>query len=103
MSAMEVGFGQILHNERMRLGLTQKELAEKAKVSRWTINQWELDRVHPSDLAKHRLFEVLGIEFPEKPHRFKIEVKSQKAQSFKVDLPKERTSKLPIGFKGELK
>jgi transcriptional regulator with XRE-family HTH domain len=55
--------GRLLRWERVRAGLTQKQLAHKAGVDEVTVNHIENDkrkrRPHPSTI--HKLAEALGI------------------------------------------
>ena len=59
----DVTIGELLRWERVRAGLTQKRLAQKAGVDEVTVNHIENDkrkrRPHPS--AIHKLAEALGI------------------------------------------
>ena len=46
---------------RTASGLTQLELAEKAQISKRSIEEWEAERKPPTDVYKlHRIAKVLG-------------------------------------------
>jgi len=56
-----VQFGQHLSTLRKSVGLTRRDLARRARVSRRTLEGWELGRNGPCLLVSARLAEVLGI------------------------------------------
>jgi putative transcriptional regulator len=55
-----MALGNRLREERLRLGLTQAELAAKVRVSRKTINTVENQIFVPSTLLALRLADALG-------------------------------------------
>ena len=54
--------GQRVRLERIRLGLTQEELARVARVHRYTIMDVEADRRHMQPMTIHKLASALGID-----------------------------------------
>lgn len=50
-------FGDIVHEIRKQLGITQEQLARDLNISFSTINRWENAHTVPSRLAKMRLVE----------------------------------------------
>lgn len=52
-----MSFSEIVKNVRVRLKLTQEQLAHDLNISFSTINRWENGRTTPSKLAKMRLME----------------------------------------------
>jgi len=44
-----------IKNIRIRLGLTQKELASRVKVDAGTVSRWELGRQKPGPQARRQL------------------------------------------------
>ncbi len=50
-------FSEILKASRKDAGLTQRTLAEEAKIPRRTIEDWEADRRTPPDYVQHLLLE----------------------------------------------
>jgi len=52
--------GQRLRQLRLRLGLSQRELARRARVSNATISMIEADRVSPSISALKQILSALG-------------------------------------------
>src|SRR5438874_2646885 len=59
------GLGQRIRQERERLGLSQKELAEQIGVQPQSINDWENDRHLPQPVSKRKLSEVLDVSIDE--------------------------------------
>jgi transcriptional regulator with XRE-family HTH domain len=55
-------FGQVIHERRRRLDLTQQEVARRIKTSTPYIGHLEAGLRHPSDKVLSRLAEVLGLE-----------------------------------------
>lgn len=53
---------QILHDARTKAGMSQDELAQRLKVSRKTIQNWETGIGSPSLLFAINLFSALGIQ-----------------------------------------
>jgi transcriptional regulator with XRE-family HTH domain len=46
---------------RTASGFTQQELADKAQISKRTVEEWEANRKPPTDVYKlHRIAKVLG-------------------------------------------
>jgi ribosome-binding protein aMBF1 (putative translation factor) len=54
-------FGQRLRDARIREGLTQKELANRAGVSQPAIAKWEQGRTSPRSESRARLEAVIGV------------------------------------------
>jgi transcriptional regulator with XRE-family HTH domain len=48
--------------ERVRLGWTQAQLAERAGLLRRTVTEFELDRRKPTDTTLHKLSVALDID-----------------------------------------
>ncbi|MBA2510235.1 MAG: helix-turn-helix transcriptional regulator [Rubrobacteraceae bacterium] len=60
---LEVGSaGRRVRLERIRLGWTQGELADRADLLRRTVTEFELDRRTPTDTTIHKLSVALGID-----------------------------------------
>jgi transcriptional regulator with XRE-family HTH domain len=60
---LEVGSaGRRVRLERIRLGWTQGELANRAGLLRRTVTEFELDRRRPTDTTIHKLSVALGID-----------------------------------------
>jgi transcriptional regulator with XRE-family HTH domain len=55
-------FGQVIHERRRRLDLTQQEVARRIKTSTPYIGHLEAGLRHPSDKVLSRLAEVLGLD-----------------------------------------
>ena len=53
--------GKLLRWERVRAGLTQKQLAQKAGVDEVSVNHIENDKSTPHPSTIHKLAEALGI------------------------------------------
>ena len=49
---------------RLRLGLTQEELAHKLGVSFTSVNRWENEQTKPSKLAKKQLERLMAESSP---------------------------------------
>jgi transcriptional regulator with XRE-family HTH domain len=54
-----------IKRNRIKVGWTQRDLAEKVGVSQMTISNWESGRAHPSLKHKTQLFSLLGVPEPE--------------------------------------
>jgi len=54
--------GRRVRLERIRLGLTQGQLADRAGLLRRTVTEFELDRRTPADTTIHKLSVALGID-----------------------------------------
>jgi transcriptional regulator with XRE-family HTH domain len=51
---------------RTASGFTQQELADKAQISKRTVEEWEANRKPPTDVYKlHRIAKVLGCTIEE--------------------------------------
>ncbi len=60
---LEVGSaGRRVRLERIRLGWTQGELANRAGLLRRTVTEFELERRRPTDTTIHKLSVALGID-----------------------------------------
>lgn len=59
-STQDSDIGQRLRQWRLRLGLSQRELARRARVSNATISMIEADRVSPSISALKQILSALG-------------------------------------------
>jgi transcriptional regulator with XRE-family HTH domain len=55
-------FGQVIHERRRRLDLTQQEVSRRIKTSMPYIGHLEAGLRHPSDKVLSRLAEVLGLD-----------------------------------------
>lgn len=53
--------GEKVKNQRLNLGLTQEELAQRLEVTIRTISKYETDVVKPRGLNLHKLCTVLGV------------------------------------------
>ena len=53
-------FGPSIKKARVRLGITQEELAKKLNVTQAAISQWELEKTFPSEDQKARVRQILG-------------------------------------------
>ena len=58
---MRISFGESLRRSRMKRGYSQQQLADKLKVERSTVSNWETDRRMPDIDMMARLSECLGI------------------------------------------
>ena len=54
-------FGETLRKKRMDLGLTMRELAEKAGVSETTVYNWEIRNKKPYRRTEEKLRVILGL------------------------------------------
>lgn len=54
-------FGEKLRKKRMDLGLTMRELAEKAGVSETTVYNWEIRNIKPYRRTEEKLREIFDI------------------------------------------
>jgi transcriptional regulator with XRE-family HTH domain len=54
--------GRRVRLERIRLGWTQGQLADRAGLLRRTVTEFELDRRNPTDTTIHKLSVALGID-----------------------------------------
>ena len=61
-SAMK-GFGKNLKNERISVGMSQAELANKIGVKQQQLSQWECDKVEPTLYNIVLLLQVLDVKF----------------------------------------
>lgn len=83
---MQRTLGQRIIFYRERLGLTQKELAQKLNIGKSTMSQYESDKRRPSDEIKLQLCEIfsisldelLGREVPAKADDEKVSAKDQR-------------------------
>lgn len=57
---MEKSFGEFLRQQRLNMGLTQKELSKMLYVSESTISKWEKDVSHPDISLLPELAEIFG-------------------------------------------
>jgi transcriptional regulator with XRE-family HTH domain len=62
MEATTMSTGQRLRMARIRIGLTQEGLADRAGVMRATVIRAENDRVHPQPMTIHKLASALDID-----------------------------------------
>ncbi len=62
----DVSFGQWLSRHRKSLGLTQKQLAERANCAAITVRKIEAEHRHPSLQIAERLAQVLNIPMEER-------------------------------------
>lgn len=60
------GYRMHLRNQRIRCGITQKELAKQLNVARVTVTQWERGLREPDFETCVKIREILGIESIEK-------------------------------------
>ena len=60
---MEIG--QKLREARQRRGLTQEELAERLRLSRQTISNWENERSYPDIMSLIALSDLYGLSLDE--------------------------------------
>ena len=59
---VELGVPHLVRETRLRLGLTQEQLAGRIKVTRGTVHRWENGHSEPSPMAIDRLqSEVKGL------------------------------------------
>lgn len=56
-----VKIAEIIYENRIRLGISQKELGEKIGVSNRAVSKWEKGRSYPSTEALHKLSQVFKI------------------------------------------
>jgi transcriptional regulator with XRE-family HTH domain len=64
----KVSIGNVIRAARKQNALTQKELAEKLKVTQATISHWEVGKVEPDETQKEKLQSVFGADiFSQKP------------------------------------
>ena len=59
-SPLESAFGAVLRGERLRLGMTQVQLADHAGLSREAVSRIELGKLAPTIRVIDRLAEALG-------------------------------------------
>ena len=64
-SDIDKNWGEILKNHRLKLGLTQEDLAEKINVSRQTISKWELGQTLPDIYNCQELCKIYNISLDE--------------------------------------
>ena len=57
------GFGKNLKNERISVGMSQAELANKIGVKQQQLSQWECDKVEPTLYNIVLLLQVLDVKF----------------------------------------
>lgn len=53
--------GEAIRSRRMKLGLTQQQLADKIFVTRQTISKWELEKSVPDPISLELLDQVLNL------------------------------------------
>ncbi|MFJ7952388.1 helix-turn-helix domain-containing protein [Lysinibacillus sp. NPDC096418] len=53
--------GEAIRSMRMKLGLTQQQLADKVFVTRQTISKWELEKSVPDPISLELLDQVLNL------------------------------------------
>ena len=53
--------GEAIRSRRMKLGLTQQQLADKVFVTRQTISKWELEKSIPDPISLELLDQVLNL------------------------------------------
>lgn len=53
--------GEAIRSRRMKLGLTQQQLADKVFVTRQTISKWELEKSVPDSISLELLDQVLNL------------------------------------------
>lgn len=56
---MKIDYPKSLFNLRLKLNISQEELAKKLGVSFSTINRWETGKFEPTKLSKARLLNLL--------------------------------------------
>jgi len=83
--------GRFIHEIRMEMGMTQKELANKIGVSDKTISKWETGRGIPDTAIMSELCQVLGITINEllSGERLSVDNYSGKAEENMVNLLKD--------------
>lgn len=54
--------GEAIRSRRMKLGLTQQQLADKVFVTRQTISKWELEKSVPDPISLELLDQVLNLK-----------------------------------------
>lgn len=59
---MEKGIGKRIKEARLRLGLTQEELAEKIGVTKGAIANYEKNTSHPKEPIMYALIDTLGVD-----------------------------------------
>jgi HTH-type transcriptional regulator / antitoxin HipB len=64
-SRLESSFGQIVRRERLRLGMSQTQLADHAGLSREGVSKIELGKI----AASIRAIDRLGVALGRKPHQ----------------------------------
>lgn len=94
MSELAIDFGDLIYEARKRLKLTQKEAAERAGITRWSILQYEKAARLPSDPTVRKICMALEID-PTKviTHKRRFEISHilpKNSLSFPVNLPKEQ-------------
>lgn len=67
-------FGSALRSERERLGLTQRELADRLETSQQNVAGWEGGKAHPGERFHRRMLQVFGehsvLGYLQPKHRF---------------------------------
>jgi transcriptional regulator with XRE-family HTH domain len=62
MAGKERNLGQVIRDRRRSLGLTQEEVAKRAKTSSPYVGHLESGKRNPSDKVVSRLAQVLGLD-----------------------------------------
>jgi transcriptional regulator with XRE-family HTH domain len=57
--------GERIKRNRIKVGWTQGDLAEKVGVSQMTVSNWEAGKAHPKPDQKAHIFSLLGVAKPE--------------------------------------
>ena len=68
---------EIIKAARLKMGMTQQELADRVYVTRQTISKWELGKSVPDEVSLNLLYQCLNIEKKERKTLKKLATSKQ--------------------------